>query len=175
MDYGSKNKKVIIMKISKSMQDKLNVQIKEELESAYIYMSMAAYFDAESLGGMAKWMKKQAQEEQEHAMKLYSYIYERGGEVEFKDLKATPASWKSPLDVFKAAYEHEMFITGCIDKLIDEAKKDNDKATAGFLIWFIREQVEEEANALDIVEKLKMLGDSKQGLLMYDNVLGKRE
>ncbi|MBU0757075.1 MAG: ferritin [Nanoarchaeota archaeon] len=163
------------MEMTKKMQDAFNEQINKELFSEYLYLAMAAYFDAKNLGGMSHWMKKQAGEEHSHAMKLYSFVYDRGGKVILKAIAAPKTEWKNPLDAFNEAYEHEKFITESINKLWDAAFSDKDRASMAFLKWFVDEQVEEEANASEIVEKLKMVGDSKSALFMYDAVLGKRE
>ncbi len=163
------------MKIGKRMEKALNEQINKELYSAYIYLSMSAYFDKENFSGFAHWMKKQANEEIEHAMKIYHYIYERGGSVQLKAIDEPDLKWNSPLEVFEGAYEHEKHVTDLINKLVDLAIEEDDKATQVFLNWFVNEQVEEEASADEIVEKLKMIGDSAQGLIMLDKVLGQRE
>ncbi|MBT3721089.1 ferritin [archaeon] len=162
------------MKISKKMQDAINAQINEEFASSYIYLSMAAYFESENLSGMATWMKLQAEEEIEHAMKFFNYVFERGGDVKLTAIKEPKDKWESPLNAFEEAYAHEQFITKKIHALADVADELDDLATESFLKWFIDEQVEEENNALTIVEKLKIMGDSKGSLLMYDRVLGKR-
>ena len=156
------------------MQDAINAQINEEFASSYIYLSMAAYFESENLSGMATWMKLQAEEEIEHAMKFFNYVFERGGDVKLTAIKEPKDKWESPLNAFEEAYAHEQFITKKIHALADVADELDDLATESFLKWFIDEQVEEENNALTIVEKLKIMGDSKGSLLMYDRVLGKR-
>ncbi|MBD3204216.1 ferritin [Candidatus Woesearchaeota archaeon] len=163
------------MKIKKKMQDALNEQINKEMESAYIYLAMAAYFDKENLTGMSHWMKKQAQEEVDHAMRIYRYVFERAGNVKLKAIKKPEHDWSNPLEVFEAAYEHEKFITDSINQLVDLSEELDDKPTGTFLNWFIDEQVEEEDSALGIVEKLRMIGDAKPALMMLDRVLGKRE
>ena len=163
------------MEISKEMNDALNEQINKELYSAYIYYSMSAWFETQTLTGMAHWMRKQANEEIEHAQKIYKYVNERGGSVIMKAIDAPKTQWKSALEVFRDAYEHEKFVTASIDKLWDKAFSLKDKATMTFLKWFVDEQVEEEAQTSEIVEKLKMIGEAKSALLMFDTALGKRE
>ena len=145
------------MEIKKEMQKHINEQIKEELGSSYIYLSMAAYFDANNLSGFAHWMKKQAQEEIEHAMKFYTYLNERGGNVKLKAIDTPKQVWESPKEAFEDALGHERFITACINKLVDKANELDDKATKNFLAWFIEEQVEEEANASEILGKIEMI------------------
>lgn len=160
--------------LSKKMQDALNEQIRHELGSAYIYLSMAAYCESENLPGFAHWMKLQAQEEVGHAMRFYKYINERGGRVILQALEQPPVEFKSPRDVFVQTLVHEQFITGRINELYALALAEKDYATQSFLTWFIDEQVEEEAHATEIVETLKMAGDKGQALVMLDRQLARR-
>ncbi|MFO7957919.1 MAG: ferritin [Candidatus Brocadiia bacterium] len=161
--------------LSKAMEEALNEQMNAEMYSAYLYLSMAAHFDAENLGGFAGWMKAQAQEEMAHAMKFYGYINEAGGKAVMAAIDAPPGEWESPLAVFENVYEHEQKVTSLINDLVDMASDQNDHATAAFLQWFVTEQVEEEASAEEIVRKLEMIGDSAQGLFMMDSHLGQRQ
>jgi ferritin len=160
--------------IGKRMQDALNEQIKHELESAYLYLSMVAYFDSTSLQGMAQWMRVQTQEEIEHAMKFFDHIHDRDGRVELLPLAKPKKEWSSPLEAFKAAYEHEQFITGKINALMKIAAEENDHAAGVLLQWFVTEQVEEEASTLKVVNLLERIGDSGHGLVMLDRELGTR-
>ncbi len=161
--------------LSDAMEAALNEQMKAEMYSAYLYLSMAAHFDAENLGGFATWMKMQAQEEMMHGMKFYGYINEAGGRAVMAAIDAPPAEWDSPLDAFKNVLEHEQKVTGLINDLVDKAAEEKDHATGAFLQWFVTEQVEEEATAEEIVSKLQMVGDAPQGLFMMDSLLGKRQ
>ena len=163
------------MKMNSKLEKAFNDQMKNELESEYIYYAMAAYFEEENLPGMAAWMNKQAEEEHVHAMKFVKYITGRGNRTVFSALGKPPVSWKSPLAVFEAALKHEQFITKKIHSLVDLAVKEKDYAAHTFLNWYVDEQVEEEASADTIVQKLKMIGNSKQALLMIDSQLGRRE
>ncbi len=163
------------MTLSKSIQDAINTQINEELYSSYLYLAMAAHFDAENLSGFAHWMKVQAEEERSHAMKFYSYIYDRGGNVVFKGIAQPPAKFKSPIDVFKQVLEHELKITKSITKLYEMAVKEKDYASQILLQWFINEQVEEEKNDTEIINQLEMLGDSPVSLMMMDRRLAERK
>ena len=156
------------------MQDALNAQIKEEMASAHLYLSMAAYFHSAGFDGMAHWMKVQTKEEMEHAMKLFEHIIERGGRVEVPELEQPQKEWSSPLEAFQAAYKHEQYITGKIHDLVDLAEREKDRAAANMLQWYVDEQVEEEANAEAIINKLEMVGDSGNGMLMMDQELGQR-
>ena len=161
--------------ISKKMQDALNEQINAELYSAYLYLAMAAEFEANNLKGMASWMEAQAKEETEHAKRLYAFVNDRGGRVTLKGIDAPPAEWKSPAAAFQAAYEHEQKVTAMIHNLVDVARSEKDKAAEVMLAWFVDEQVEEEASTSEFAEKLKMIKESANGLFMMDNALGKRE
>lgn len=160
--------------ISETMQKALNQQIKEELQSAYLYFAMAADFESKGLDGFASWMTAQASEEMVHAMKIYTFINDRGGKAHLLQLDEPQSSWKSTLEAFEAAYKHEQYITDCINKLVKKARDENDNATENMLQWFVNEQVEEEKTADDIVSKLKMVGDHPQGTFMMNSQLGNR-
>jgi len=160
---------------SKKVQDEMNLQIKYELESAYIYLSIAAYLDSITFPGMAHWMKLQAKEEEAHAMKFYNFINDRGGRVELQAIGQPPVEFQSPLDVFKRALAHEQKITGNINDLYALAFEEKDYPSQLLLQWFIDEQVEEESNAGEIVEILKRIGDEGHALLMLDKELGQRQ
>jgi ferritin len=162
------------MMFSERLNNAFNTQIKNELNSAYIYLGMAAYFDNEGLPGFAHWMQKQAQEEIAHAMKFYAFVYDREGSVELEGLDKPKADYESPLAAFRAAYEHEKFISGTIHRLYELAQEEHDFASRPLLHWFIEEQVEEEASAKAIVDQLGMVGESKTGIFMLDRQLGAR-
>jgi ferritin len=156
------------------IQEAFNRQLNAELHSAYLYLSMAAYFESENLAGMATWMRVQAQEEVVHAMKFFDFINERDGRVTLTELEGPKTEWASPLDAFQGGYEHECKITGLINQLVDLSIQESDHAANAFLQWFVSEQVEEEATAKSIVDKLKLAGDSSVALLMLDGELGQR-
>lgn len=157
------------------MQEAINSQINEELYSSYLYLAMAAHFNATNLPGFSHWMKVQADEEKAHAMKFYNYIYDRGGRVSLKAIPQPPAKFKSPLDVFKQVLEHEQKITKLINKLYELAIKEKDYPTEMMLHWFINEQVEEEKNDNEIIAQLEMIGDSLAMLMMIDRKLAERK
>ena len=161
--------------LSERILKALNAQTNAEMASAYLYLSMAAWFDAQSLRGCAGWMKAQAQEELLHAMKFYGYIVERGGKVGFAAVEKPPAEWNSPRAVFEDVRAHEQKVTRMINELADLAASERDHATSGLLQWFIGEQVEEEANADDLVHKITMVGASTHGLYLLDKELGARK
>lgn len=161
--------------IPKAMQDAMNEQIKNELYSAYLYLSMAAHFESKTLAGFANWLRIQANEELGHAMKFYDFILERGGEVTLKAIDQPPSSWKSNLEAFEQVLAHEQKVTKNIHDLYELALKEKDYPSQVMLQWFIEEQVEEEKNATEIIEKLKMIEAHGTAVLMLDHELGKRE
>lgn len=161
--------------ISDSMQKALNDQINAEMFSAYLYLAMEACFQSLGLAGFANWMRVQAQEEMVHAMKIYDFINTRNGRVELLEIAKPPFEWDSPLEAFEAAYLHETAVTKRINNLVDQAIQENDHASNNFLQWFVAEQVEEEQSASEVVDQLKLLGDSKDGLFQLDKDLGGRK
>jgi ferritin len=161
---------VLNAKVEKAM----NEQIKNELYSGYLYLSMSAYFEARNLPGFARWMRLQAEEEQEHALKFFDFVHDRGGRVVLQAIDKPPSDFGSPLAVFELTLEHERKVTGLIHDLYALAVQEKDYASQVMLQWFIDEQVEEEKNAEQTVELLKMVGDQGQPLLMLDRQLGQR-
>ncbi len=160
--------------LSEKMQQALNDQINAETFSAYLYKAMQAYFDSISLKGFAQWMSVQVQEETFHADKFFNFIQERNGRVKLMKIEEPQFEWDSPLAAFEAALKHEQYITSRINNLVAVARAENDPASESFLKWFVDEQVEEEANATEIVDHLKLMGDFKGGLFMMDRELGQR-
>jgi ferritin len=160
---------------SKKVQDAMNDQIQRELESAYIYLSMAAYFDSSNLPGFANWMRVQFQEEQAHAFKFYDFVYDRGGQVILQAIGQPPAEFQSPLDAFEKVLAHEQKVTGHINDLYALAVEEKDYASQILLQWFVEEQVEEEKSAGDIVDMLERIGDSYHALVMLDRELSQRQ
>ena len=160
--------------LSNKMQNALNKQVVAELYSAYIYLSMSAYFRSLNLGGHAKWMRIQSLEEVTHAMRIFDYLNERGGRVLVDTIDKPALKWASPKAAFEAAYKHEQKVTGMINKLVDLAIKEKDHATEIFLQWFVAEQVEEEATADEVVQKHKLIGKDGGGLFMIDRELEQR-
>jgi ferritin len=151
-----------------------NRQINAELFSSYLYLSMAAYFEASDFKGMAHWMRLQSGEETGHALRIFDFLCDRSGRVTLTAIEAPTVDWKSPLEVFENAYKHEQKISGMIDDLMNLAGAEKDGASHDFLEWFVREQVEEEAAAQLIVAQLKLVGDNGVGLYLIDQELGKR-
>ena len=161
--------------LGKKLEDAINEQINKELYSAYLYLSMSDYCEAESLSGFAGWMRAQAQEETAHAMRFFDYVNARGGRVVLKEIEVPPPVWKSPLEMFEQVLEHERKVTGMINRIYELALSENDYATQMELQWFITEQVEEEESAGAVVGQLKRVGDQPMGLLMMDKQLGERQ
>jgi ferritin len=160
--------------LSQAMQDAINEQIKNEFYSAYLYLSMSAYFQDKNLPGFATWLRIQFQEEQAHALKLYDHLVDRGGRVDLKAIPQPPAEWKTDLEAFQLVLEHEQHVTALINKLYETALAEKDYPAQVLLHWFINEQVEEEKNATEIVEQLKMIEARASAVLMLDHRLGKR-
>src|SRR5690606_28848292 len=134
----------------------------------YIYLSMAAYFHGLNLEGFANWMHIQSSEENNHAMKIYHYIYERGGDVELLPVQGPQTKWDTPLNAFEDAYHHEQYISQCINNLVNLAIEEKDHAAINFLQWFVAEQVEEESSAGNFVQKLKLVNSNPAALFMLD-------
>jgi len=163
-----------IAMMKEKIQDALCEQINAEIYSSYLYLSMSAHFESANLKGLAHFMRIQAQEELVHVVKFFDFIHSRQGCVTLKPVEGPPTEWASPLDAFEAAYRHEGVITERIHKLVDLCLKHSDHATNQFLQWFVSEQVEEEANADDVVQKLKLMGKDGQGLFLIDRELATR-
>lgn len=160
--------------ISNKIQDALNEQINAEFWSAYLYLSMAMHFEAEGRAGVANWFRIQWQEEQAHAQIFINYLNQRGGRVQLKAIDTVPTSWESPLDAFKATLEHEKKVTALINNIYAMAEAENDYATRDRLNWFVTEQVEEEDNARQLIDKFSLIGDNGMGLYMLDQELAAR-
>lgn len=160
--------------LSKKIQAALDDQINNEFYAAYLYLSMSGYFQGRNLTGFSHWMRLQREEEILHGMKLFDFVYDRNGEVELQAIRKPPASFDSPLDVMEQAFEHERAVTGKINDLYELAVKEKDYPVQALLQWFITEQVEEEASALQIVERLRMIGDDSAALLILDAEMGAR-
>jgi ferritin len=160
--------------IGKAMQEAMNEQINKEFFSSYLYLSMAAYFEDKNLMGFAHWMRLQADEEREHAMKFYNYILDAGGRVYLKAIEAPETDWKSNLQVAEQVAEHESKVTASIHGLYELALKEKDYPAQVMLHWFINEQVEEEKNAAELVAKLRLIEERGTAVLMLDHRLSKR-
>lgn len=162
------------MKLEKNVLKALNEQINRELFSSYLYLSMSAYCESEGYTGCAKWLSMQSAEENEHAMKLYHFIHERGGRVELESIEKPKTDFNNLSSLFQQVADHEQKVSASIIALYETAVKANDYATQIMLQWFITEQVEEEKNATEIIDLLKKVGDSPVSLMMFDRQLGTR-
>ncbi|MCP3888083.1 MAG: ferritin [Desulfobulbaceae bacterium] len=161
--------------ISDKMNKALNEQVNAELFSSYLYLGMSAWFSEKSLNGFASWMRVQAQEEMSHAMKIYNFILERGGNIQLTTIEKPESEWGSPLEVVQEVANHEAKVTGLVNDLVDVALEQRDHATNIFLQWFVTEQVEEEASVGDVLERAKMIGDDSAGMFALDMEMAKRE
>jgi ferritin len=160
--------------LNKKVAAALNEQINKEMFSAFLYMAMSAHSEIKGFKGFANWFMVQYQEEMSHAMKIYHYLMEQGAGVKLKAIAEPASDFESPLDMFEKTLSHEKTVTRSINDLYELAFTEKDHATQIFLQWFVSEQVEEEANDNEIIDRLKMIGESKQGILMLDHQLGKR-
>ena len=160
--------------ISQKITDAINDQIRAEFESAYLYLAMSAYMEGKNFKGIARWLEKQFEEEQEHAEKFMKYLYEQGAPVVLEAIAKPSAEFGAPLDVFKAVLKHEQLVTSRIYKMMDLAKEEKDYASQSMLNWFINEQVEEESAADEIIHKMEFLGNTNSGLYLLDKELGQR-
>ena len=161
--------------LSKSLQDAINEQIRNEIQSAYLYLSMSAYCESANLPGAAHWLRQQWEEELGHAMKFSKYVNDRGGRVMLGAIEKPKVEWPGLLAVFQEVLSHEQKVTAMINNLYAVAVKENDYASQIVLQWFITEQIEEEKNATEIIEMLKMAGESGPPLMMVDRQLGARK
>ncbi len=163
------------MKINKRVEEVLNKQVNAEFWSAYLYLSMAAWCESKGFKGFANWMRIQFQEETTHALKIYDFVLERAGEVKLEPIAAVKANWDNLLQMFEETYEHECKVTSLINGCYETALAEKDYATSTMLQWFIDEQVEEESNALEIIDMLKITGEKSGGVLYLDKKLGSRK
>jgi ferritin len=156
--------------VDAALEQALNEQLNRESYSSYLYLSMAAHFEAAGFPGFATWMRGQAEEEHGHAMRFFDHINDRSGRVRLQAIAEPTSEFGAPLEVFEASLEHERSITRSIEALYEQA----DRATQAFLDWFLTEQIEEEKTVGQIVESLRLAGDSGPALLLMDRELGAR-
>ena len=159
--------------LSQKLQAALNDQINAEFGSAYLYLAMAAHFEAGNLTGSARWMRRQAQEEVSHAMKIFDFVHDRDGRVTLAAIAQPPAQFASPTEVWEQALKQEQGVTARIHKLYALAAAETDYPTQTMLQWFINEQVEEEKAAKTILEQVRMIGPSNSAIYFLDRHLGK--
>ncbi len=157
-------------RVEKAMND----QLQKELQSAYVYLGMSAHCESVSLPGFATWLRGQFDEEQQHAFRFYTFITDRDGTVELRQIDAAPTKYKSTLDVFETALAHERSVTEAINELYELVAKEKDFASQSMLDWFATEQVEEEKTVGQIVDDLRRIGEDGNGLFLLDQKLGSR-
>lgn len=160
--------------IKDKIQKALNKQLNEELYSSYAYLAMSAHFSSLSLDGFAHWFRLQSQEEYGHAMKILDYINTRNGKVSLMKVDPPKAVWKKPQEVFQETYDQEVFVSKSINDIVDLSLAEKDYATNNFMQWFVSEQVEEESTATKLLDRITLIGDNKNGLLVLDKELGMR-
>lgn len=158
------------------LEKAINDQIKAELYSAYLYLSMSSWFDSEGLKGFAHWERVQAMEERDHALKFFDYLLSRGGRAVMQAIEAPPLEWRGYKEVFETQLAHEQKVTSLINAIMDLAIAERDHASVNMLQWFVAEQVEEEENAREILDQMSMIEKEKGvGLLfMLDREMGAR-
>ncbi len=159
---------------STGLQQAMNDQIRREFESAYVYLSMAAWMEDQNLPGFAAWLRQQAREESVHAMKIFDHLIDRGCRVSLRPIGGPPVDFKNSLDVFEQVKRHEQGVTKSIDALYGMAVDERDYASQVFLEWFITEQVEEEKNSSHVLESVRRVGENQAALVMLDRELGQR-
>jgi ferritin len=160
--------------LKEKMLNAYNEQINKELYSSYLYLSMSSYAQSLGLQGVANWMKIQAQEELTHANKFFDYVHERNGRVLLHPIAGVPAEFGNVIELFEKVLEHEQFVTDSINNLVDVAIEVSDHASRSMLMWFVDEQVEEEATVQGIIDNLKLVEGKGQGLFMIDKELATR-
>ena len=160
--------------INEKLEKAFNDQINAELYSEYFYLSMFAYFERSNLKGFANWMNVQMQEEHAHAMGMFNYVHERGAKVELQKIEQPKTDWTSVVEVFEDVLKHEKYVTSRINALMDVAEEVKDRAAVSFMDWYLKEQVEEEANVGNVLKTLKQICDAPQCIYMLDKELATR-
>jgi|UniRef100_UPI00404AB620 ferritin len=154
--------------LQKSIEKALNDQIRIEAESSQIYLAMACWAEVKGLEGVAGFMYNQSNEERDHMLKLIKFVNERGGHAHVSELKAPNVTFSSFKEMFEKLFEHEVFVSTSINELVHITLQEKDYATHNFLQWYVAEQIEEEAVARTILDKINMIGDDKGGLYLFD-------
>jgi ferritin len=154
--------------LAKNIETALNKQIRIEAESSQVYLSMACWAEIQGLEGVAQFMYAQSDEERMHMLKLVKYVNERGGHAMVTDLKAPKTAFGTMKEMFEELYAHELFVSNSINELVHVTFEEKDYATHNFLQWYVAEQIEEEAQAKTILDKINLIGDDKGGLYLFD-------
>lgn len=160
--------------INAKLEEEFNIQINKELYSEYLYLAMRSYFEELNLQGFVNWFNVQLQEEHAHAMGMYDYLNERGGKIDLRAIDKPEVKGVTPLEIFEQVLEHEQYVTSRINTLLDVAEEVRDRAAISFLDWYLKEQVEEESNVGNVIATLKLIGDDKNALLLFDKDLATR-
>ena len=147
----------------------INEQIAKELYSAYLYLDFSVYYEAEGLDGFANWYMVQAQEERDHAMLMLKYLQLNGEKITLEAIDKPDKTYASLMDPLKAGFEHEQYVTGLINTIYAAAYEAKDFRTMQFLDWFVKEQLEEEKNADDMIKKMELFGNDSKGLYSLDS------
>ena len=155
--------------LSERMQSVLNKQVRIEAESSQIYLAMASWAEQKGLEGVSQFMYAQSDEERMHMLKLFKYINERGGHANVTELSAPELEFGTIKKMFETLFKHEVFVSQSINELVHIALEEKDYATHNFLQWYVAEQIEEEAQARTILDKINLIGDDKGGLYLFDN------
>jgi len=160
--------------MNKRLRDAFNRQINRELYSAYLYMSMAAYFESIHMKGFAHWMQAQVQEELTHAMRMFDYLANRDTRIELQPIEAPPINWPNPVKVFDDTLTHERAVTGMINDLVRASLSAGDQDAVLFLKWYVDEQVEEEEHATEALAKTRRAQGDDEAMLLLDRDMAKR-
>ncbi|KAB1159662.1 ferritin [Tenacibaculum aiptasiae] len=155
--------------LSKKIEKALNEQIKIEAESSQVYLSMACWAEIQGFEGVAQFMYAHSDEERMHMLKLVKFVNERGGHAHVSELAAPPTEFGSFKDMFQTLFDHEVMVSKSINDLVHITLEERDYATHNFLQWYVSEQIEEEALARTILDKINLIGDDKGGLYLFDN------
>ncbi len=155
--------------LSKTIENELNKQVTVEAESSQIYLSMASWAETQGFEGVATFMYAHSDEERQHMLKLIKFINERGGHAKVSDLSSPQTDFGSFKEVFETLFEHEVSVSKSINNLVDISLQEKDYATHNFLQWYVSEQIEEEALARNILDKINLIGDDKSGFYLFDN------
>lgn len=161
--------------ISKKLENALNKQFNQELYNSNLYLSMSAYFAAQSLNGFANWMKIQSEEERQHAERFFNFMIDRGLKVKLTQISAPPTTWRTPLAAIKAGLEAEQTNTERLNDIMDLTIKEKDHATKGLMQWFVDEQVEEEASFNELLDQLTLAEKAPGAMFMIDRELAQRK
>ena len=157
--------------LSKNIEIALNKQIRIEAESSQTYLSMACWAEVSGLEGISQFMFAQSDEERQHMLKLIKYVNERGGHAQITDLKAPKTTYETFKGMFEELYKHEIFVSDSINEVVHITFSEKDYGTHNFLQWYVAEQIEEEATAKSILDKINLIGDYKGGLYLCDRDL----